>query len=289
MLGEVVGGDEGENVGLEAIEGIVVKGFDRGVFDRSVHALGLTIGPWMVGLGEPVLDIVLAADAVEAVATNSGRWSVSILWQVGEWDTVVGQDSVNPVRECGHDTPEESRSGARVGSLVKLYVGKLRDPIDGEKHVKLAIGKTQFTRVNVDVTDPRLGEAPALHSLLFAPWQARDAVPLQAAMQSTTGELRDGLPKAAEHVIQWQQRVASELNNHRFLDLRKYRAVGIARSHRSIDGRGALPPLGDRLRVQAVPRRKGPGAFLRRLELGSNTRRRSGAAVKNICHNASSS
>jgi hypothetical protein len=28
---------------------------------------------------------------------------------------------------------------------------------------------------------------------------------------------------------------------------------------------------------------------LRRLELGSNTRRRSGAAVKNICHNASSS
>src|SRR6266446_6599934 len=256
MLGKVVSGDEGENVGLEAIEGIVVEGFDRGVLDRSVHALGLTIGPWVVGLSEPVFDTMFAANAVEPMAAKSGRWSVSVLRQIGERDAVVGQDRVNPVRKCGHDTTEESRSGARIGCLMELDVGELGNSIDGEEHVQLALGKTQFTRVDVDVTDLRLGEAPALHGILLTSRQARDAVPLEAAMQSTAGELRDCLTKATEHVIEWQQRAASELDNHRFLDLRKYRAVGIARSHRGINGRGALLPLGDRLRVQPIPRRK---------------------------------
>jgi cystathionine beta-lyase/cystathionine gamma-synthase len=41
------------------------------------------------------------------------------------------------------------------------------------------------------------------------------------------------------------------------------------------------------LRIQAVVGGKGAGALFRRLELGSNTRRRAGAAVKNACHRAS--
>src|SRR3954453_10678605 len=62
-----------------------------------------------------------------------------------------------------------------------------------------------------------------------------------------------------------------------------------ARPHRRIRRGGAPPPLADRLRVQAVPGGQGPGARLRPLELGSNTRRRAGAAMKNPCHRASSS
>ena len=46
---------------------------------------------------------------------------------------------------------------------------------------------------------------------------------------------------------------------------------------------------GGSLRVQAVAGGKGPGALFRRLELGSKTRRRAGAAVKNACQRASSS
>ena len=172
MLGKVVRGDEGENVGLEAIEGVVVEGLDRGVLDRSVHALGLTIGPWVVGLSEPVFDTVFAANAVEPMATKPRRWSVSVLWQIGERDAIVGQDRVNPVGECGHDTPKESRSGAGIGCLMELYVGELGDSIDGEEHMQLALRKTQFTRVDMDVTDLRLGEAPALHGILLTSRQA---------------------------------------------------------------------------------------------------------------------
>ena len=47
-------------------------------------------------------------------------------------------------------------------------------------------------------------------------------------------------------------------------------------------------PLGDGLLVQPVAGRECPGAFFRPLELGPNTRRCSGAAVKNCCHSVSS-
>ena len=43
------------------------------------------------------------------------------------------------------------------------------------------------------------------------------------------------------------------------------------------------------LGVQVVARCKGAGALFRRLELGSNTRRRAGAAMQNACHRTSSS
>lgn len=38
-----------------------------GLLDGAVHPLDLTIGPRMLHLGQPVLDAVLAADAVEDV------------------------------------------------------------------------------------------------------------------------------------------------------------------------------------------------------------------------------
>ena len=43
----------------------------------------------------------------------------------------------------------------------------------------------------------------------------------------------------------------------------------------------ASAPLVDRLRVQPIAGRKNTGRLFRRLELGSNSRRRAGAAVKN--------
>ena len=49
-----------------------MEGLDGGVFDGSVHPLGLTVGPGVVGLGQPVLDLVLGADAIEDVAAEDG-------------------------------------------------------------------------------------------------------------------------------------------------------------------------------------------------------------------------
>ena len=79
-----------------------------------------------------------------------------------------------------------------------------------------------------------------------------------------------------------------ELDDHRLLGRRKDGTTGIARPHGCIARGLASPPLGDSFWVQLVASREGPGAFFRPLEHGSDTRRHSGAAVKNCCHSASS-
>ena len=40
VLGEVVGGDEGQDMGLQAVQIVVVEDLDCGVLDRAVHSLG---------------------------------------------------------------------------------------------------------------------------------------------------------------------------------------------------------------------------------------------------------
>ena len=51
----------------ELIVALVVEAFDRGVLDRAVHPLGLSIGPMMLGLSRTVLDVVRGAGIFEGV------------------------------------------------------------------------------------------------------------------------------------------------------------------------------------------------------------------------------
>ena len=43
----------------------VVIAPDGGFLERAVHSFDLAVGPWVMWLGEAVLDTVLSADAVE--------------------------------------------------------------------------------------------------------------------------------------------------------------------------------------------------------------------------------
>src|SRR3712207_8472940 len=73
VLGKVVGGDERQDVRLESIEIRVVEGLDGGVLDGAVHPLGLAVRPGVVGLGELVLDAVLAARSEEHTSELQSR------------------------------------------------------------------------------------------------------------------------------------------------------------------------------------------------------------------------
>ncbi len=68
MLGEVVGGNERQDVGAQGLGGFVVEYLGSGLLDGAVHALSLAIRPRAVGLGQPMLDAVLVAHAIEHVA-----------------------------------------------------------------------------------------------------------------------------------------------------------------------------------------------------------------------------
>src|SRR4051794_4601784 len=80
-------------------------------------------------------------------------------------------------------------------------------------------------------------------------------------------------------VVAFRRRPLLPLDENGLLGLGQNRAAGPSWPHRLIGGGGALAPLLDRLGVQPVTGGEDAGRLLRRLELGSNARRRAGAAV----------
>ena len=106
----VISFDEELKVFPKLVVAVVVVAFDSRFFEGAVHPLHLAIGPWVVGLGQAVFDVVLAADLVEAVNPVMGGPAVSISWQVGELDAVVGEDRVQPIGD-GLDQRFEKRYG----------------------------------------------------------------------------------------------------------------------------------------------------------------------------------
>ena len=132
MLGEVVGGDEGQDVGLEAFQVVVVVDLDCGVLDRAVHPFGLAVGPRVIGLGQPVLDAMLDADAIEDVRTEQTcAGPIPVLGQVGEGHAVVREHDVDLVGKDLHRVPQEGSARHLAGLVVELDVGELRNPVDG--------------------------------------------------------------------------------------------------------------------------------------------------------------
>ena len=70
------------------IVAVVVEASDSSVLDCPVHALDLAIGPWVVWLGQAVLDPVGLADHVEAHLPRIG--GVAVPGLIGELDAVIG-------------------------------------------------------------------------------------------------------------------------------------------------------------------------------------------------------
>ena len=162
MFGEVVGLDEGQDVGPESLEVGVMEGLDGGFLDGAVHPLGLAVGPGMIGLGELVLDAVLAADAVEDVAHPLGSGPIAVLRQVGEGHAVVGQHGMDGIREGGHDVAEKGGTVQFGRGRQESHVGELGHPVDGEEHEEFALGQAQLADIDMDVADRGFGEALSL-------------------------------------------------------------------------------------------------------------------------------
>ena len=82
---EVVGADEVGQVSSQLVVVVVVEAFDGRFFDRPIHPFHLTIRPGMLDLGEPVVDLMLAADTVKDVLE-----CVDMPVVIGELDAIIG-------------------------------------------------------------------------------------------------------------------------------------------------------------------------------------------------------
>lgn len=83
----IVGIHEELEVLSEWVVAVVVVALNGRILDRANHSLDLTIGPGVVHLGQPVLDVVFSADAAEDV-----REGIRIRLAVRELNAVVRQN-----------------------------------------------------------------------------------------------------------------------------------------------------------------------------------------------------
>ena len=163
---------------FQVVMGMVVVLLHRSVFQRTVHAFHLTIGPGMVGFGEAVLDAKLLADALKDVLQG-----VSIALAVGELNAVISEHGGNLVGDGGHQVAEELGGDHVVGLFVPLGIGKFARTVNGDKQVELAFFRADRRDVDMDVAQGIGLELLLRRCITFHRRQAVDAVPLQAAME----------------------------------------------------------------------------------------------------------
>ena len=124
---------------LQLLVALVVKAFDGRFLNRAVHPpLDLPVGPRVVRLGKPMLNVIGFGDHVKAHLARRGGVAVARL--LGELDAIVGQDRVNAVGHGFQQMFEELPSRPPVSLVDELGDRKLAGAVDADEQVELAFG-----------------------------------------------------------------------------------------------------------------------------------------------------
>ena len=100
--------------------------------------------------------------------------------------------------------------------------GELRGPVDGNEEVEPAflrpdlgnVRRTPWLDVDLEVADRVALELGALGLVTLSFGKAADAMTLEAAVKARAGQVRKRGLESVEAVVQRQQRVAAEGNDH---------------------------------------------------------------------------
>jgi len=130
---------------------LVVEAFDGRFLNRAVHPLDLTVGPGMVQLRKPVLDVIRFADHVKAHLTRPGGVRVARL--LGKLDAVVGQDRMDPVRHRFQQVFKELPRRSPVSLVDELGDREFTRAVDADEQVELAFGRLNLGDIHVKEAD----------------------------------------------------------------------------------------------------------------------------------------
>ena len=185
MLGKIESANEGEHMGFQALQVRVVEGLDRGFLDGAVHPLGLPVRPRVIGFGELVSNAIFIAHPAKDVHAQKGMDGfVAVLGQISKGHAVVGEDGVDSVGE-GLDSATQKVRAVHLSHVIpEFHIGELGNPVNGQKHVELALGQAQLGNVDVHVTDFGWRKLAPPCGFDIARWQPRDAMPEQTAVQT---------------------------------------------------------------------------------------------------------
>jgi hypothetical protein len=171
---------------------VIMVAMDSSLLDRSVHAFDLAIGPWMLDLGQPVINVVSGASTLECVTPEQlsfrshlpdvRRCPALTSW-ISELNAVVGEDRMDGVRNSINEIVQELLRDGSCSPHVKFNIGKLAGSVDGHEEMELAFCGSDFGNVDMEVAN-RISLELLLRSLVaFDFRQPLDAMTLKAAMQ----------------------------------------------------------------------------------------------------------
>ena len=191
-FGEVVGLDEVSEVVAELVVGVVVEPPDGSVLDGAVRAFDLAIGPRMLWLGQPVIDVGEGTGVFESVSSEGllARdhladlgWGPGFALGIGEVDAVVGQHRMDLVGYRLDEGAQEVGCGARGCFDVQRSEGELAGAVDGDEEVELAFGGLHFGDVDMEEADGIGFESLPDRLVSLDLGESTDAMALKTAMQ----------------------------------------------------------------------------------------------------------
>src|SRR5258708_6886570 len=181
----------------------------------------------MVGLGQTVADAMTKTGAIEGMSTPSCRKPSTILRQIGELDSVVGEHSVDAIGNGCDECFEEGSGRLHIGLFNEFDHSELRGPVDGHEEVELALGRSHFRQIDMEEADRIAVELLPPGLVAFHLGQPVDAMPprqrpqtlLTMLYRSTDRLCRCGAP------VQYLSHSAS------FHSLEKYAASNAGTKH----------------------------------------------------------
>ena len=223
-----------------------------------------------------MIDVVLGASVFEGVRPDgfSGvescldvrRGRTRIAWR-SEVGPVIGEDGVDLVGDGGDQPAQEVPGRAARHLLMQLDESELRGSIDGDEEIELALGGSNLGDVDMEIAD-RIGlELAFRRGFAFDLRKPGDPVALQTAMKGRTRQMRDGWLQSVEAVVERQQGMPPESDDHSLLLDGQDRRPRLLRACRQVGDRGPRFPLGDGLRIDAVALGQRPQALLTMLVL----------------------
>jgi hypothetical protein len=135
----------------QLVVAVVMVSRHRRLYDRAVHPLDLAISPWVVWLGQAVLDPIYLVDHVAAHPPRI--FSVPVAGLLGEPDAVIGQDRVNAIGDGLEQMFEELPRGLAIWLFHELGDCKLAGAINAHKKIELALCGLNLGDVDMKETD----------------------------------------------------------------------------------------------------------------------------------------
>jgi hypothetical protein len=176
-----------------------------GFGNTPIEAFDEAVGLRMIRPGQAMLDTALLAEAIKRMVAGgpAGRLVLHVDGKaVGELGAIVGQDSMNLVREVDQEALEEGRRRLAIPSGMDLDIDVAGGAIDRDKGVALvALQRRQMLQVDMDEANTGALEDAGFWLVRFG--ACADAVTLQATMDSAAGQpCVDASPHHLDDVVE---------------------------------------------------------------------------------------